>query len=367
MFYWNPIHLVDGEARWFLTFLFVLTVAALATHAWRWLAHRLLKQFQEHKQPIKEAAVAASISPVAFYIWFITGIKCLDLISDQFFSESLTSELNLFYKVSAVLVIAWFLVRLKHNFADVLLQKSHAREIVLEPGKVAVISKMISAFIFILIVLLLMEATGLSINALIAFGGVSGLAIAFASQELIANFFGGIMLHVVEPFAVGDTISVPNSTIEGKVEEIGWYETRVRSTDKQPIYIPNSLFSKSYVVNSTRRSHRRLDEKISLRHEDLAKTAPILVDIRRYLVGLADIDSTDKIFVNIEEIATYSVDISIRALSYRVDELEFRDFRDVVLIKTAEIVASHGAQIAIPLEEIRSQEKEYGTSHTVAV
>lgn len=354
---WNVINLLDGEARWFLTFLFVLTIAAVISHVWRWLCTRLHKKFQNTDQFIKDAAIQAAFLPVTCYIWFLTIIQCLDLISDRFFSDSFTSGFKLIFGASAVLAIGWFLLKFKQNLTNVLIEKSRSKEIALDPGKVYGIAKLLSVIIVVLVVLLLMEVTGVSVNTLIAFGGISGLAIAFASQEIIANFFSGIMIHINQPFSLGEQINVPGSGIEGNVEEIGWYETCIRSKDKQPIYIPNSLFSKAFVVNGNRRTHRRIGEKISIRHEDLDKASAIMSEIRAYLKKSEHIDTSNKILVSISEVSACSIDISIACLSKYVDEEAFLGFRDVVLLHAAQVILKHGAQLAIPVEGILSLDK----------
>jgi MscS family membrane protein len=356
MFCWNPIHLIDGEAGWFLSFLLVITAAAVATRLWRWLCAKLQAAFQEKSQPLKDAAIGALEKPFTYYIWFLALLKSVDLVMDKFLSESFSKEISLLLKISLVVFFSWFLIRLKRSIMDCLLKKSVAKEIGVQPGKIHVFGKLISALFTVIVILLLMEVTGVSMSTLIAFGGLSGLGIAFASQEIIANFFSGIMVHVVEPFAVGETISLPSSSIEGKVEEIGWYETRLSNPDKQPIYVPNSLFSKAYVVNSTRRTHRRIVEKLSLRHEDLPQIKPIIDEIRAYLLQEPSIDATDKFLVNIDTIGPYSIDISIITLSFFIDEKKFFLFRDEMLLKVLSIIKRHGAQIAIPVERILSGE-----------
>ena len=56
---------------------------------------------------------------------------------------------------------------------------------------------------------LAMQSLGLSIAGIVAFGGVGGIAIGFAARELVANYFGAIMLFLDKPFQVGDTITSP--------------------------------------------------------------------------------------------------------------------------------------------------------------
>src|SRR5262249_16382379 len=115
--------------------------------------------------------------------------------------------------------------------------------------------------------------------------------------------------------------------------------------------------SKAYVINSTRRTHRQVEEKLSLRHVDLAKAQAILSEIRAYLQGCPDIDSTQKVLVNIEVIAQGTVDIRLRALSYIIDETQFLMFRDALFLKVASIINAHDAELALPVQIVLNVDK----------
>ena len=114
------------------------------------------------------------------------------------------------------------------------------------------LSKLFTAVIGSIILILLNDFTGISLTTLLAFGGVGGLALAFASQEIVSNFFGGFMIHMTRPFLIGELVSMPSLAIEGAVEEIGWYQTLIRPSSKTAVYIPNSLFTKALLINKTR-------------------------------------------------------------------------------------------------------------------
>lgn len=349
---WNVINLLDGEASWFLTFLVILTLAAVANHFWRWLSTKLQKKYTQKHELIKKSTIQAATLPVSCYIWFVAAVQTLDLISDRFVSESFTNGLKYLFTISAVLIVGWFLLRINVNIRSVLLERSRNQEIGLDPGKIHGLAKLISVIVVLVMAIVLMDVTGVSLTALVAFGGISGLALAFASQEIIANFFSGIMIHINQPFALGDLISLPTHSIEGTVEEIGWYETCIRSKDKQPIYIPNALFSKAYVINGQRRSHRRINEKISIRHQDLALATPIINEIRHYLSQHEGVDTSQSILVYIDQVSSAAVELHITCLSEYINEAAFLHFRDELIIKAISVIQAHGAEFSIPVEAV---------------
>ena len=63
------------------------------------------------------------------------------------------------------------------------------------------------------------------------------------AKDLLSNFFGGLFIYMDRPFAVGDWIRSPDRELEGVVEKIGWRVTVIRTFDKRPLYVPNSVFS----------------------------------------------------------------------------------------------------------------------------
>ena len=42
--------------------------------------------------------------------------------------------------------------------------------------------------------LLVLQAFGVSVSGVLAFGGIGGIAIGFAARDLLANFFGALMI-----------------------------------------------------------------------------------------------------------------------------------------------------------------------------
>ena len=99
-------------------------------------------------------------------------------------------------------------------------------------------------FIAILIVLSYLQ---IDITPLIAAGGIFGLAVALAGQDLISNFFGGAIILVDKPFVIGDRIKIDGYL--GDVESVGPRSTRIKTLDYQLLTIPNSKIANSVITN----------------------------------------------------------------------------------------------------------------------
>lgn len=83
---------------------------------------------------------------------------------------------------------------------------------------------------------------------LLAFSASVGVAIGFASQDILKNIFGGIMILFDRPFKSGDKIEVGN--YYGEVVEIGLRSTRITTPDDNLVSIPNSEIMNKAVSNA---------------------------------------------------------------------------------------------------------------------
>lgn len=242
--------------------------------------------------------------------------------------------------VGLVLGLGWFLLRWKKKAIASLKSPDRSR--------LDVLDKLATVLILIISATLLLEVTGYSLNTLIAFGGISGLAIAFASQEIIASFFGGLMIYLTHPFIIGDWIILPERSIEGHVEEIGWYTTKICTLDKRPIYVPNSIFSKIVIVNPSRMSHRQVKETIGIRYRDVDELKAIIGDIRRMLEENPDIDGEMPPSVYFSAFGAYSLDILFTAYTYETTTHGFNRIKEGILFSIIEILEKHQAELAFP-------------------
>lgn len=105
----------------------------------------------------------------------------------------------------------------------------------------------------------------LNITTLLAGAGVVGLAVAFASRETLANFFGTLVIIMDAPFRCGDRIRIGN--VDGIVEEIGMRSSKIRTESESLVIIPNSQIAASNVEKISRRGKFRLMFTIGLTYQ----------------------------------------------------------------------------------------------------
>jgi branched-chain amino acid transport system substrate-binding protein len=93
------------------------------------------------------------------------------------------------------------------------------------------------------------------LTGLLATSGVLAMIIGLAVQLNITNIFAGVALNLERPFRVGDWIMIhgrtpdPDASVIGKVIDINWRTTRLKTADDTEIVIPNGVISEKTITN----------------------------------------------------------------------------------------------------------------------
>lgn len=119
------------------------------------------------------------------------------------------------------------------------------------------IVNVLGALIKVVIGLTALAIMGVPMTSMIAVIGSCGLAVGLALQGSLSNIAGGFILLVLKPFTVGDYIT--SGDIEGTVEEISIFHTKVLTVDNRRIIVPNSAISNATLTNVSALKERRVD------------------------------------------------------------------------------------------------------------
>lgn len=107
----------------------------------------------------------------------------------------------------------------------------------------------------LVLLLVLQNATGIKVDALLASLGIAGVAVALAVQNILGDLFSSLSIALDRPFVIGDAIKV--GTMTGTVEKIGLKSTRMRSLDGEQLIFSNADLLASRIQNFQRMEKRR--------------------------------------------------------------------------------------------------------------
>ncbi|MBU0784507.1 MAG: mechanosensitive ion channel family protein [Gammaproteobacteria bacterium] len=284
--------------------------------------------------------------PVRVLIWLI-GILWAAQIAHTASEAEVFQFIDPIRRVGVIVVITWFLFGLAKRFELALQSPGRVKE-PLDATTASAIGKLLRASIIITATLVILQNLGFSISGVLAFGGVGGIAVGFAAKDLLANFFGGLAVYMDRPFVVGDWVRSPDKNIEGTVEHIGWRLTRIRTFDQRPLYVPNATFSTISLENPSRMTHRRIQETIGVRYEDIAQVRNIVDSVKCMLVDHTEIDDKQTLIVNLNQFGDSSVNLMVYTFTKTTIWVKYHEVKQDVLLKIAEIIEQHGASIAFP-------------------
>ncbi|HWR75828.1 MAG TPA: mechanosensitive ion channel family protein [Thiobacillus sp.] len=294
-----------------------------------------------------DALIKATRKPLTLILW-VTGVAFSIQIVHKHSGMPLADFVIPARDTVIIAALAWFLMRLISQASRTLLARSTATRDAMDRTTVDALSKLGRFTVVIIAALVILQTLGFSVSGVLAFGGIGGIAVGFAAKDMLANFFGGLTIYLDRPFAVGEWIRSPDKQIEGTVEHIGWRHTRVRAFNKNPIYVPNALFTTIVVENPSRMTNRRIKETIGIRYTDLDKMTAIVADVKAMLQAHPKIDTGATLIVNFNQFAASSLDFFIYTFTKTVEWVQYHEVKQDVLLKIAAIIQARGAEIAFP-------------------
>lgn len=304
-----------------------------------------------------DALIRAAVRPLRVVVWLVGLTFATDIIG-RYTQAPIFDMAPVVRNLGVVACLAWFLVQLINNVLGNYIARREAAGEEVDRTTLDALAKLGKLSVLITATLVAMQTLGFSISGILAAGGIGGIAIGFAAKDLLANFFGGLTIYLDRPFAVGEWIRSPDKDIEGIVEHISWRHTRIRRFNKNPLYVPNALFTTIVVENPSRMSHRRIRETIGIRYCDIDKMEAITAEVREMLRSHPDIDAEQPLIVAFNEFADSSLNILINALTPVRGWAEFQAVKQDVLLKMAAIIARHGAEIAFPTRTVHLETNE---------
>lgn len=327
-------------------------VVVLVTLLLSFVAGRLLRRLQrtasdKTRTVWDDSFLNSAGRPTQALIWVI-GLAFAVSIAEKATSAPIFGALEPLRDAAVIAVLAWFLVRFIKEAERNLANTTGPDGEPYDRTTLDAVAKLLRLSVWITAGLVALQTLGYSVSGVLAFGGIGGIAVGFAAKDLLANFFGGLMIYLDRPFAVGDWIRSPDREIEGTVEQIGWRRTVIRTFDSRPLYVPNAAFTNIAVQNPSRMQNRRIYEYVGIRYDDAAKVAEIVAAVEAMLKRHEGIDQGQLIMVNFDRFAPSSLDFFIYCFTRTTRWALYHDVKQDVMLQILGIVESHGAEVAYP-------------------
>ena len=221
--------------------------------------------------------------------------------------------------------------------------------------------KIILIIIAIMISLQVAGLEGIATGLLTAVGG-GAIILGFAFPDIGKNFLAGIILAFNRPFSINDTIKVDD--IFGKVKELSFRYSHIKTFDGRDIYIPNSDVLTKPVENYTADGFFRVDFVVGIGYEDdISEAKKVIQDILDENLEIVH-DADHENFVIEDELAASTVNLKV---FFWVDTKDYRRasrvLRGLVIREVKEELFKRGFNMPADIKEI----KIYGTEDAIPI
>lgn len=212
----------------------------------------------------------------------------------------------------------------------------------------------IKGIVFIALFLVMLRSffgvslSGIGITAAVA-TGVIGIAL----QDTLASVIAGISISIEKPFKVGDWIRVNN--LEGRVEQINWRTTRIRTFNDDYVVMPNFTISKTEMINfyaPTKAHAREIQIGVGYEHPPEQVKAALL----QAVAGIPGILEHPEPLVRLVNYGDFS--ISYKTKFWIRDFSLYPEIEDAFSSKIWYIFKRHGITIPFPIRDVRIAEKK---------
>lgn len=147
-----------------------------------------------------------------------------------------------------------------------------------------------------------------AVNSFLAGAGIIGIALAFAFQDIAANFMAGIIMAIQRPLKIGDLVKT--NDYMGKVITINLRDTIIKTFQGQLVVIPNKEIFQKSIENFSRSGKRRLDLSVGISYgEDLDKVKQVTLDAVKAISVLESGEGTRLFY---ESFADSSINLTLQ-------------------------------------------------------
>jgi MscS family membrane protein len=301
--------------------------------------------------PFEDSVFECMQRPLEIFAVTLVGTYMAEAVSRPLAATGIIKYLHPLRELGIIIATTTFLLRWVDKIRLRFLRAPDSQRRGIDQAQVDAVSRIASVATVIVALLISLDTFGVNIQAVLAFGGIGGVAIGFAGREVISNFFSGFMIYLTRPFTVGEWIRSINEDdpIDGFVEDIGWYLTRVRTWEKRPLYIPNSKFSTLIIENPSRMTNRRIKKSLHLRIEDMHVVKSVVDDIRTMLVSHPDLDPKQHRMVYVEGFTEFSCNLWLSCYTKQVFLESYMRTQQDIMLRIHEILRKHGARLATTL------------------
>ena len=202
--------------------------------------------------------------------------------------------------------------------------------------------------VWIIATLVFFNTIGVALTPLLTSLGVGWVAVAFASQKLIEDFFSSFSIMSSSPFRIGDIVTIKNFT--GTVKKIWLRSTSLETVEGKSIVIPNRLVVAEVIENSGTIEMRRKRFSLTITYETPVEKVRQIPKIIEEIIKKHKKTTFERAVL--KEMQASNLEILISYVVESDDWLLAVKIHEQILLEILEVFAKEGIGLAYPTQTL---------------
>ena len=244
----------------------------------------------------------------------VKGLEALrNMTYDDLISKIISDLVHFLISLAiavAIFYVGRFIINKLYSFVNKILIKRN-----IDASLSTFVLSFVRIVLYFLLIVTVIGLIGIPTSSFLALFASAGVAIGMALSGTLQNFAGGVLILLLKPFKVGDTIEAQGFT--GTVKKIEIFNTYLTTADNKSIIIPNGGLSTGSINNYSKEGYRRVDWTISIAYgDDFESAQRVLLEMLGELKDkiVTEIDGAPKEpMVRLSTLAASSIDLTVRA------------------------------------------------------
>ena len=212
----------------------------------------------------------------------------------------------------------------------------------------AIFSTILQIGVWIIATLVFFNTIGVALTPLLTSLGVGWVAVAFASQKLIEDFFSSFSIMSSSPFRIGDIVTIKNFT--GTVKKIWLRSTSLETVEGKSIVIPNRLVVAEVIENSGTIEMRRKRFSLTITYETPVEKVRQIPKIIEEIIKKHKKTTFERAVL--KEMQASNLEILISYVVESDDWLLAVKIHEQILLEILEVFAKEGIGLAYPTQTL---------------
>lgn len=221
-----------------------------------------------------------------------------------------------------------------------------------------ILNTILQILVWVIAALVFFDTIGVAITPILASLGIGWVAVAFASQKLIEDFFSSFSIMGTSPFRIGDIITI--NAFTGTVKKIWLRSTTLQTVEWKSIIIPNRVVVAEVVENSWTIKVRRKRFSLTITYETpVSKIRKIPALIEKIIANQKWATFERAV---LKDLQASSLEILVSYLVESDDWLVAVQIHDVILMEILETFAKEKIDFAYPTQTLFLKKSECETN-----